>query len=106
MTVFILNNMSMSRLMQIVADTISQKPEIGIFGSMAGVALSPIAIISLLSAVLGLVVTIITLVIKLMDMFKKIRENKHQDKNGEEVVDEVIIDNKRYRRIVDEDEAE
>lgn len=88
--------------MQTVADTISQKPEIGIFGSMAGVALSPIAIISLVSAVLGLVVTVITLVIKIMDMVEKVRKKKR----GVVESDEVFIDNKRYKRVLDEDDSE
>jgi cell division protein FtsL len=93
----------MSKILQAVADTISQKPEIGIFGSMAGVALSPIAIISLISAVLGLFVTVITLTIKIMDMVDKIKSKKPHRPDEEE---EVFIDNKRYRRIVDEDDAE
>ncbi len=88
--------------MQAVADTISQKPEIGIFGSMAGVALSPIAIISLVSAVLGLIVTVITLIIKIMDMVDKVRNKKR----GSIVDDEVFIDNKRYKRVLDEEESE
>jgi hypothetical protein len=92
----------MSRIMQAVADTISQKPEIGIFGSMAGVALSPIAIISLVSAVLGLVVTFITLVIKIMDMVEKVRKKKR----GSVDSDEVFIDNKRYKRVLDEETSE
>jgi len=92
----------MSRIMQAVADTISQKPEIGIFGSMAGVALSPIAIISLLSAVLGLVVTVITLVVNIISIIGKLRRKKH--KVGDS--DEVFIDNKRYRRVLDEETSE
>ena len=92
----------MSNLIQSITDTISQKPEIGIFGSMAGVALSPIAIISLVSAVLGLIVTAITLVIKVLDMIDKVRKRKR----GFVEDDEVIIDNKRYKRIMDEDDAE
>jgi uncharacterized spore protein YtfJ len=92
----------MSGIMQTAADTISQKPEIGIFGSMAGVALSPIAIISLVSAVLGLIVTVITLVIKIMDMVDKVRKKKR----GAIESDEVFIDNKRYKRVLDEDDSE
>lgn len=92
----------MSRIMQAIADTISQKPEIGIFGSMAGVALSPIAVISLLSAVLGLIVTFITLVIKVMDMIEKVKRKRH----GAEESDDIFIDNKRYKRVLDEDDSE
>jgi cell division protein FtsL len=92
----------MTRIIQTITDTISQKPEIGIFGSMAGVALSPVTIISLVSAVLGLVVTVITLVIKIMDIIAKVKAKRRL--MGE--ADELIIDNKRYKRIVDEDDAE
>lgn len=91
----------MSNVLQTVADTISQKPEIGIFGSMLGVSLSPIAIISLVSAVLGLCVTVITLIIKIMDIWEKIQKKKRANTVLD---DDVIIDNKRYRMIPDEDE--
>jgi len=91
------------RILQIVTDTLSQKPEIGIFSSMAGVALSPLAIISLISAVLGLVVTIFTLIINIMNIREKIR-HKRQHKDGE--ADDIFIDNCRYRRVDDEDNAE
>lgn len=91
----------MSNVLQTVADTISQKPEVGVFGSMLGVALSPIAIISLISAVLGLCVTIITLIIKVMDIWEKIQKKR---KANTVLDDDVIIDNKRYRMIPDEDE--
>jgi hypothetical protein len=70
---------------------------------MAGVALSPIAIISLLSAILGLIVTIITLVIKVMDMVEKLKLKRKGLPTGDE---EVVIDNKRYKRVTDEDDAE
>jgi hypothetical protein len=91
----------MSNVIQTVADTISQKPEVGIFGSMLGVALSPIAIISLLSAIFGLCITVITLIIKIMDIYEKIQRKK----KANTVLDEdVMIDNKRYRMIADEDE--
>lgn len=93
----------MSKILQAVADTISQKPEIGIFSSMAGVALSPIAIISLISAVLGLIVTVITLVIKVADIVERLKLKKKGRPTGDE---EVIIDNKRYVRVLDEDTAE
>ena len=93
----------MPNILHSVADTISQKPEIGIFSSMAGVALSPIGIISLLSAVLGLFVTVITLTIKIMDMVEKIKLKKKGLPTGDETV---IIDNKRYKRVMDEDDAE
>lgn len=91
----------MSRIMQAVADTISQKPEVGIFSSMVGVALSPVAIISLLSAVFGLIVTIITLVIKVMDITTKVKCKRAGLISGGE---EVIIDNKRYKLVPDADD--
>jgi hypothetical protein len=53
--------------------------------------------------VLGLFVTVITLTIKIMDMVDKIKSKKPHRPDEEE---EVFIDNKRYRRIVDEDDAE
>lgn len=93
----------MSRLIEAVSDTLSQKPEIGIFGSMAGVALSPIAVISLLSAILGLIVTFITLVIKVMDIIDKIKRKR---RGTREELDDIFIDNKRYKRVVDEEESE
>lgn len=91
------------RILQVITDTLSQKPEIGIFSSMAGVALSPIAIISLISAVLGLVVTIFTLIINVMTIREKVR-HKQQHRNGDS--EDVFIDNQRYRRVEDEDDAE
>lgn len=100
----------MTGVLKSVADTISQKPEIGIFGSMAGVALSPIAIISLISAILGLFVTLITLIIKVIDIAEKMRDKKGNKGKAHTPPlpddDDIIIDNKRYRRIIDEDQAE
>lgn len=86
----------MSRIIETITDTISKKPEIGIFSSMAGVALSPIAIISLISAVLGLVVTIITLTIKIIDVIDKIR---NRSRGGGS---EIMIGNQLYKRVDEE----
>jgi hypothetical protein len=71
----------MFKTMASIADTLSQKPEVGIFGSVVGVALSPIAIISLVSAVLGLLITIITLIIKIIDVQEKIKIKKRFKEN-------------------------
>lgn len=87
----------MSKIAQAVADTLSQKPEVGIFGSMVGVALSPVAIISLLSAVFGLIVTVITLVIKVMDMYERIHQKKKAEAAGPPATDEIIIGGKHYK---------
>ena len=85
----------MPSIIETITDTISQKPEIGIFSSMAGVALSPLAIISLASAVLGLVVTVITLIIKIVDMVDKMHMRKHHAVTD----DMIMIGNKLYKRM-------
>lgn len=83
---------------QTIADTLSNKPEVGIFGSMVGVAMSPAQVISLISAILGFLVALITVAIKVMDFFQKIKSKK------EGVTDDyIIIDGHRYKREVDEE---
>ena len=84
----------MSNIPQAVVDTLSSKPEIGIFASMTGVALSPTAVISLISAIIGLMVAILTVTIKIMDLYRKLKR-----RSGVEVDDEyILIDGKRYRK--------
>jgi hypothetical protein len=84
----------MSNIAQVVVDTLSNKPEIGIFASMTGVALSPTAIISLISAIIGLLVAVITVIIKIMDLYHKMK------RRGNVLMDDeyVLIDGKRYKK--------
>ena len=84
----------------VIADTLSQKPEVGIFSSMVGVALSPLAILSIISAALGLLITLLTLVIKVMDMRERIKRRRRGD-DGE---DYVMIGDQKYTRKRDADE--
>ncbi len=84
----------MSNIAQAVVDTLSSKPEIGIFASMTGVALSPTAIISLISAIIGLLVAILTVTIKILDLYRKLKR-----RDGIMVDDEyILIGGKRYRK--------
>lgn len=87
----------MSNIASTVVDTISSKPELGIFGSLIGVALSPIEIISLVSAILGISVTVLTLIIKIIDIRQKMKRKSVAQ-------DDIIVENKRYRHIPDADE--
>ena len=92
----------MLKTMASIADTLSQKPEVGVFGSVVGVALSPIMLISLISASLGLLITIITLIIKIMDIQEKIRKKKRL-KEGDLYQ---TINGTRYRLTKAEEEEE
>ena len=89
----------MSNVLQSIADTISQKPEVGIFGSILGVALSPIMIISLFSAIFGLLVTVVTLTIKIIDLVAKINERKRYKRIIQDDVEIVVVGDKKYQRI-------
>ena len=93
----------MSRILQAVIDTISIKPEIGIFTSVAGVAVSPVDTIGILSAILGLSVTFLTLIIKIMDIWisghKKLKENSD---GIAKVADLIQVNGKLYRSTIDE----
>ena len=95
----------MSKALQVIADTLSQKPEVGVFGSMVGVALSPAAVISLVSAILGLIVAVITVVIKVMDLVHKmkLRRNEVHVQPDDAYI---IVDGRRYRREEVESEEE
>lgn len=88
----------MLRTIGTVVDTLSQKPELGVFSGMVGVALSPIAIISLISASFGLLIAIITLIIKMMDMLDKIKK-KRLIRNGVKLEEDdyIIIGDKKYK---------
>jgi hypothetical protein len=95
----------MNKAIQIIADTLSKKPEVGVFGSMVGVALSPAAIISLISAILGLIVAVITVIIKVMDLIHKLRLRRgevHAQPDDEYIV----VEGRRYRREEVESEEE
>lgn len=92
----------MLKAVEALADTLSQKPEVGIFGSVVGVALSPVMIISLISAILGLITVILTLTIKIMDISNKIKEKKRTAQ-----ADEIrIIEGTKYRLTKVQDEEE
>ena len=98
--IFIIKPPEMSKILQAVTDTISRKPEVGIFGSMVGVTLSPVALISFLSAVFGLAITIITLTIKVMDIIQKARHRKADRPDN----DEIVVSGKKYRLVPEDDE--
>ena len=88
---------------QTITDTISQKPEVGIFGSFMGVALSPIELISLISAALGLLITIFTIIIKFMDLHQRIRDRKRRRYQKLQRYENIVIDGKTYQRVIEED---
>lgn len=94
----------MSRILQAAIDTISNKPEIGIVTSLAGVAISPIEIISILSAILGLSVTFLTLIIKIIDMWL-ITRKKAKEGSSDVVAksaDLIQVNGKLYHSLIDE----
>lgn len=102
----------MSDILKTVTDTIAQKPEVGIFSSMAGVALSPLEMISLLSAFLGLILAALTLSIKIIEIFermadrklhiKRVRADQIRDGDGNTVL---YVKGKRYIIAPDDDEV-
>ena len=87
-----------------ISDTISQKPEVGVFSGMVGVALSPVQLISLISAIIGLLIAIITLTIKIIDIRAKIKQSRRIRKTSgsgcdlpDDNEDYVIIGDRRYK---------
>lgn len=92
----------MIRAIQSITDTLSNKPEVGVFASMFGVALSPTIVISLISAILGLIIAIITVIIKVMDLYSKLKHNKYRMISN----DFIRIDGHLYRKHDDDDNHE
>lgn len=88
----------MSTSIQNVVDTLSNKPEVGVFGSMVGVAFSPTAIISLISASIGLIVAVITVIIKIMDLYAKIQDKKVKAVQAD-ATEYKIIDGVKFKRV-------
>jgi len=66
----------MSDIIKTLTDTITQRPQVGVFSSMAGIALSPVEMITLVSALMGLILAILTLTIKVIEIFERMHDRR------------------------------
>lgn len=66
-------------LIKIFAQFIQQHPELGILGSVFGILSSPFIIIQYLSVILGIIVALITFVVKVIELRSQLQNWYNED---------------------------
>ena len=68
----------MTHILHTITDTLTRRPEVGIISSIAPITMSTTEVLQFIGVVLGLIIAVITGILKLIELKDKLSERKRK----------------------------